>query len=254
MASGKKNYFRHSFSSHNDPKLVQIVEKFGMSGYAYFWIILELCGEQSTESETRNFVVHQRVLLSNLMVRKDKLRSYLAATTQLRLIHAVFDGTIVKLEIPNFPKYLGRYEIKKALKTPNKIKENKIKTNNQKGDDVDFLIFNLTEQETSELMQKYSLSRDALESYAAMVPDNVRNPVSYLVSLINKGVEPKKPFAKEHEFEKIWEYIQGNYPSASEFGLTGKSLQFFQSHYKIDLASRTKDEVKVIYLKFLSGN
>ena len=137
MASGKKNYFRHSFGAHNDEKLVKIIEKYGMAGYAYFWIILELCGEQASENVPEKFIFHQRTLLSNLLVRKDKLHSYLVTTTQLLLINATIDGTIIELCIPNLAKYLGKYSNKNTSNTPNKRKENKRKEKEIKTNDTD---------------------------------------------------------------------------------------------------------------------
>ena len=115
MASGKKNYFRHSFFAHRDEKIVKIIEQFGMAGYGYFWILIELCAEQVDGELPDYFTFHQRTLLSSLVVRKDKLHSYLAATSQLLLIHAEVEETTVKLYIPNLPKYLGRYKDKKPF-------------------------------------------------------------------------------------------------------------------------------------------
>ena len=132
MAAGNKNYFRHSFIAHRDEKIVQLIDQFGMAGYAYFFIILELCGEQWDENCPEKFVFHQRVLLNSLLVRQDKLRSYLAVTSQLLLIHATTNGTKIELRIPNFKKYIGKYSKQLLPDGRNKRKEKKRKEKESK--------------------------------------------------------------------------------------------------------------------------
>ena len=120
MASGKNNYFRHSCAARNDQKIVQITDKFGMAGYAYFFIIIELCAEQAEKGRPLVFYFHQRTLCSSLGVRPQKLRNYLVEATRLRMFHAKTTESLIEVSIPNLSKYLGWYDNYTSPKSPNK--------------------------------------------------------------------------------------------------------------------------------------
>ena len=134
MASGKKNYFRHSFYAHKDDKIMSLVDKHGKEAYFHFFVILELCGEQASESMPESFVFHPRTLCSALLVRRHRLLLKLLQLQDESILEVVHTEDKVELRIPNFPKYLGYYQSKLQTKTPNKRKEKERKVNKKKTD------------------------------------------------------------------------------------------------------------------------
>lgn len=132
MASGKKNYFRHSAAARRDIKLVNMVAKHGKQAYFHFFILVEMCAERALDDELNGdeeFVFHKRIVCNDLIVSPQKLALHLAPINEFQLGEAVVDGDEVKIKFPNLPKYLGRYGTKFTSNSTNKRKENKRKEN-----------------------------------------------------------------------------------------------------------------------------
>lgn len=132
MASGKKNYFRHSFFAGNDEKIVSLITNHGKEAYFHFFRLLELCGQQSSEIVREKYVFHARTLSTELFVSRSRLGHHLLAMQSSLLLQYVLSENRVEILIPNFAKYLGKYESKMSPNTPNKIKENEIKEKEKK--------------------------------------------------------------------------------------------------------------------------
>lgn len=127
MASGKKNYFRHSFFARNDDFLINLVDEMGYQGYFLWFSLLEVCGEIASDSYPEHFKIHNARLLRSLRCRQDKLDSFLTlARLESRLSHTRVENNHI-IQIHNFRKYLGKYDNLKESNTPNKRKEKEIK-------------------------------------------------------------------------------------------------------------------------------
>lgn len=128
MASGKKNYFRHSFFARNDAFVIKLMEKMGHQGYFLWFALLEICGEIASDQDGTTFKLHNSRLLRELRCRQDKLDSFLALAEQELRLSCTRVGQELKIDIFNFPKYLGFYlnKIPKETKL-NQIKEKEIK-------------------------------------------------------------------------------------------------------------------------------
>lgn len=131
MASGRKNYFRHSFQASKDPKIVDLISTHGKQAYFHFFRLLELCGEQAAEGPQDRFIFHRRTLCAELMVTNSKLGHHLLAMQSSLLLHVVLSDRKVEVLIPKLAKYMGKYESKKPPNSPNKRKENKRKENKE---------------------------------------------------------------------------------------------------------------------------
>lgn len=129
MASGKKNYFRHSFYASKDDKIVDLITRHGKQAYFHYFRLLELCGEQAAEKIPEKFVFHRRTLCAELMVSNSKLSHHLLAMQSSLLLHVVLSDRKVEVLVPNFSKFLGVYQSKIPSKSPNKRKEKKRKIN-----------------------------------------------------------------------------------------------------------------------------
>lgn len=129
MASGRKNYFRHSFFARNDEFICGLIEKFGLQGYFYYFALLEMCGEQSSENLQTAYKFHKRILVHNLRLNTRKLNLFLGYLQDMCKISYTYTENQYEIIIPNFAKYLGKYQTKNDSNTPNKRKEKKIKEN-----------------------------------------------------------------------------------------------------------------------------
>jgi len=58
MASGKKNYFRHSFNAIDDPKIRAIIKEMGIEGYGYYFSLLELAAKDYADNGNFPIVLH----------------------------------------------------------------------------------------------------------------------------------------------------------------------------------------------------
>lgn len=132
MASGKKNYFRHSFHARNDDKIAGLINKHGKEAYFHFFALIELCAELASDKFPEDcwFHFHPRTLADALLVKKWTLVSHLSAIHQWGLCgvsvepqSAISDRSVepqrVSVHLPNLPKFMGRYE----TNAPNKRKE-----------------------------------------------------------------------------------------------------------------------------------
>lgn len=134
MASGRKNYFRHSSTAFEDEKIQIAIEKLGYEGYAYYFILIELLARKC-ENEFKNPIrIHQQSLRN---VWRKQSKSCIKVVRKLEesgLFLATFNENFIDFDIPNLAKYMGRYTIKNPPNTPNKskIKEKKVKEKKEK--------------------------------------------------------------------------------------------------------------------------
>lgn len=126
MASGKKNYFRHSAAARMDEKIVNLISKHGKEAYFHYFALLEMCAQKALSEDLNGdetFVFHKRTVCAELMVTPQRLGRHLLAIQSSLLGDLVETPEGVKIKFPKLPKYLGRYDDKKQSKTPNKRKE-----------------------------------------------------------------------------------------------------------------------------------
>ena len=129
MASGRKNYFRHSFFARNDIKMRHLRDQLGVGFYFYFFSLLEQCGEASCESLKENYEFHDSIIRDLWGVNLKKCVHVASVMSAVGLLLFEKREKTFYFEIPNFAKYLGKYESKLQTNTSNKRKEKKRKEN-----------------------------------------------------------------------------------------------------------------------------
>ena len=127
MASGKKNYFRHSFFARNDIKLRLLKDTVGIGFYFYYFSLLELCGEQSSDQIQEKYVFHDSIIRSLWGVNLKKSERVAYQMHSVGLLFFEKQPKMFLFELPNFAKYLGKYTNKIETNTPNKRKGKKRK-------------------------------------------------------------------------------------------------------------------------------
>jgi uncharacterized phage protein (TIGR02220 family) len=130
MASGKKNYFRHDFNARNDSNIDALIRKFGLSGYYYYFSLVEIfaqsCSDEFKESQTYN----QSRLYRELRLKHGKLISFLTYAQGMSMLSYTYVEPMFNISIPKLSKYMGKYNSNSSNKTKvNEIKEKKRKVN-----------------------------------------------------------------------------------------------------------------------------
>ena len=196
MASGRKNYFRHSFFAHEDEKLQKIIDKLGFEGYGYYFALLELCGRQCTDEVKNPITLHLQSLRSVWRKQSKSCIKVLKELEQSGLFVVTFKESLVELDIPNFSKYLGKYTNKKSPNSSNKIKENKIKLNKMKGKENTPL-----EHEVINLFNSILAGNGRVQHYAGFsLPPKAREEYTALCGF--------KGFQTEDDFISYFELIR----------------------------------------------
>lgn len=132
MASGKKNYFRHSTSAFEDPKIQKAIELLGYEGYAYYFILLELMAKQCENEVKETIMIHQQTLRIVWRKSQQSCHNVVTKLAESGLFVLTFNGSLYEFRIPNLSKYLGKYESKFQPNAPNEKKGNEKKTNESK--------------------------------------------------------------------------------------------------------------------------
>jgi hypothetical protein len=145
MASGKKNYFRHNFNAHEDPKIVRLMNKHGLAGYAMFFILIEIYARQCENEFKESITINKRTLRQSWRKVGPTCDQGLADLQAMLLLRYTSDEQSYNIEIPNIVKYLGKYESKLPPNTPNKRKEKESKRKESKVNEespalIDFVV------------------------------------------------------------------------------------------------------------------
>lgn len=146
MASGRKNYFRHSFFARNDDFILDLIDRFGFKGYFLWFALLEMCGEQAADEYPQIFRFHSSRLYRELKCNSRTLEPVLNHMQTRGKLELNRDEKFYEIRITNFPKYLGKYRSKCYPNTPNKRKE---KESKEKESKVNKKIYKKVEKQAS---------------------------------------------------------------------------------------------------------
>lgn len=129
MASGKKNYFRHSTSAFEDEKIQKCIQLLGYEGYAFYFILVELLAKQCENSFKNPITLHQQSIRIVWRKQQQSCEKVIRKLEESGLFVATFRESFVDFYIPNLEKYMGFYTNKSDPNTPkeSKIKEKKVK-------------------------------------------------------------------------------------------------------------------------------
>lgn len=128
MASGKKNYFRHSFSARNDEFIMGLMKEFKEKGYYMWFALCEISGEMLADGHSFPLKFNQSRLYKELRCNHSTLNLFLTYCESRLKVHSTYVEPTFNLEIPSLLKYIGKYsEI-----SPNKRKEKEIKEKKSK--------------------------------------------------------------------------------------------------------------------------
>jgi uncharacterized phage protein (TIGR02220 family) len=134
VASGKKNYFRHSFHARKHPAIAGLIDDLGKEAYFHFFALVEVCAEQASDRfpDDSRFVFRRSTLCHDLLVTNSRLSRHLLAMVPSLVDDVVVTEKTVEILFPKLAKYMGRYDSKLDSNSPNKRKEKEIKENKSK--------------------------------------------------------------------------------------------------------------------------
>ena len=117
----KSTWFRHSLSSHDDAKLINVIEKYKMAGYGFYFLILEHYGNAflNDDYESKTQQISLRRVATSASLRIDRCKNMLSFYKDVGLISDLSftsDSLIVELCIPNYFKYYGSLKKEKHQK------------------------------------------------------------------------------------------------------------------------------------------
>ena len=187
MARGTKNYFRHSFNAFDDEKIQKAISLLGFEGYAYYFIILELCAKQCENEFKSSITFHKQTVRTVLRKQNKSCDKVLTLLQQSGLFVVTFSESFYEFNIPNLAKYMGRYESKMSLNAPNKRKENKIKENKikEKENKEKAATGNVEIDEncgiakTHGVIEEFSCLVDQAKEYAEKIPEKQQRKLVY---------------------------------------------------------------------------
>lgn len=129
MASGKKNYFRHYSSASEDDKIQSIIDSMGFEGYAYYFILVEMCARKCSDNYHNPITFHLQSFRNVWRKQSKSCVKVLKELSKSGLFLVTFRENFVDVDIPNLSKYMGKYESKSD---PNPSKESKGKESKEK--------------------------------------------------------------------------------------------------------------------------
>lgn len=108
-------WFKHMTAASDDEKLALFVNEFGMSGYGFYWRLLELIAAQMDGASDKCEVRYPaRLLRSYLIARGLLFNKKMERLNSYGLVFNKSDGDTILLSCPNLLKYRDEYSAKKA--------------------------------------------------------------------------------------------------------------------------------------------
>ena len=69
-------YFSHDYNARHDPKICALKSDYGLEGYGYFWVVIEMLAEQDNYKLPLNQVIVS-ALTVELMTDEDKVNNFI---------------------------------------------------------------------------------------------------------------------------------------------------------------------------------
>jgi len=111
-------------------------DRVGIGYYHFYFTLLELCGEESSDQLKEEYVFHDSTIRNLWGVNLKKSERVANEMHSVGLLQFKKGEKNFQFTIPNFAKYLGRYSSKIDSNTPNKRKEKERKEKESKEKEI----------------------------------------------------------------------------------------------------------------------
>lgn len=149
-------------NSHNDEKLAEVLHEFGLEGYGFWWLLLEVLGKEMDASGRCELSYPLATWARKLHCSKRKTSTFFQKFSEISLVFLDFSKENekscigkLKISVPNILKYRDEYS-KKSGQTPDKLPKvsgAKIEIQKQKQNKEEPL---LSVSQVSDLYRKYA--------------------------------------------------------------------------------------------------
>lgn len=229
MSKGTTNYFRLSDFTLQDPKVIRAIEILGFDqAIARYLSILMLCSKSTEYPGQFEFTFRISALDGLWGTRRDNTRRCLDNLQIVGLLSVHYLGLLVRLSIPNFPKYKGRYDKSSPL---NKGKESKVNKRKEK-------------------KEKENPPPSSAPPFLVDLWNTVSTNLPKVVSCSGKRLARCNRVIKEHPDRSYWEWLFAKVNS-SPF-LIGKNNRGWRADF--DWVLKEDNRVKILEGKYDSVN
>lgn len=107
--------------SSNDEKLSELIAEFGLEGYGFWWILLEIVASQMSKDDSKCSVSYPLSQWSRLCYcHHNKVSKYLGKLGVMGIVTVEYESSKVRVTIPNLLKYRDEYS-KKSRQTTESV-------------------------------------------------------------------------------------------------------------------------------------
>lgn len=103
-------WFKHYTNSMEGETLQEFCETFGLTGYAFWFILLEIFYSKMDDENSVSVKIHRSIMRSRLKLNYNKIESLLSLGSTLGALRFSQNGNVYEIEICNMLKYMGRDE------------------------------------------------------------------------------------------------------------------------------------------------
>ena len=264
MASGKKNYFRHSFNARNDEFIIELINEFKEKGYFMWFALIEICAEMVNDGHSQPVKIHRSRLIRELRCNESTLKVFLRyCEGSSKVLHTYLEPTF-SLEIPNLPKYIGKFsenapkEKKEKEKKIKELKENSDSDfSGQKNSKPKKILPQVKDEENLKTNPPlFEIEAPSLDEEISL-SDLERNALTALNSICGKSFRPTpgnmkfirarvKEGYKFEDFVKVIKHKQGQWGNDPKFRTYLRPETIFGTKFDSYLAEASDERLKEI--------
>lgn len=110
----KMKWFKHLTESHDDEKLALLQAEFGLEGYGFYWLTLEIIAKQMAPGSEKTFVEYPITIWRKFYgFSPKKLRKFAGFCSEFEIFSVKFSEKTLRIDCPNLLKYRDEWSRKK---------------------------------------------------------------------------------------------------------------------------------------------
>lgn len=102
-------WFKHLTRSHEDEKLLQLRSDFGLSGYGFYWLVIEMIAQNMDKTDNTSLTFPLKIWAKLLQVRSDFVLRLCRKCTEIVLWQSSVSGQNLTITCDNLLKYRDEY-------------------------------------------------------------------------------------------------------------------------------------------------
>lgn len=131
-------YFKHYSNASSSRTINHLFDEFGHAGYAYWFLLLELCNENWDGHSEPKFTFHTRIVRQKLRISYRKLELFLGKTSEKGALLFELSKSELSLEIPKLLEVKTSRSVIKSNKKQLTVYKNRIEENRRESIPPDF--------------------------------------------------------------------------------------------------------------------